>query len=189
MKNIILKTVILLLSFNVNAQSWNGIPISGSFTAIKANLSGKGFSLINKENNNAFFKGKINGIEYEVLTFCTPLTNEVAKLVVYLPKKNSWSDIKLEYEYVKDMLTEKYGIGESYAFFESPYYEGDGYEMSALQSEKCHYSSYWLKIETETNLSVSAEISMYKQVKVSYENKKNMKKAKDESDNINKKVF
>lgn len=189
MKKLIVKIAILLVSFNSYSQSWNGIPISGSFSTIKTNLSAKGFTLINSENNNAFFRGIVNGVDYEVLVFATPITYQVAKLVLYLPKRTNWTDIKYEYEYMKDMLTEKYGIANSYGFFDSPYYEGDGYEMSAIEAEKCHYSSYWLKISQEPNLSVATEISKYKQVKVTYENKANMNKSKEETNNLNKKVF
>lgn len=189
MKKLIVKIAILLVSLNSYSQSWNGIPISGSLNTIKTNLSAKGFTLVTNENNNAFFRGVVNGVDYEVLVFSTPITYQVAKLVVYLPKKTNWADIKYEYDYIKDMLTEKYGSSNSYRFFESPYYEGDGYEMSAIESEKCHYSSYWLKIDQEPNLAVATEISRYKQVKVTYENKANMKKSKEETDSQNKKVF
>jgi hypothetical protein len=37
------------------------------------------------------------------------------------------------------LLRSKYGKGESYEDFESPYYEGDGYEMTAVRIGKCNY--------------------------------------------------
>lgn len=189
MKSLIVILSFMVLSLNTFSQNWNGIPISGNFATLKANLLAKGFKLIGKENNFGTFKGNINGIEYEIISYSSPITDQLAKLIIYFPQKYSWSSIKSEFEYLREMFNEKYGVGECYYYFDDPYYEGDGYEMSAIKQEKCHYSCYWLNIPKEPNLSVSTTISSFQQVKVTYENNKNMEKAKEETDKINKKIF
>jgi hypothetical protein len=189
MKKLIVKIAILLVSLNSYSQRWNGIPISGSFNTIKNNLIAKGFTLVTKEKNTSAFKGEINNINYEVYVYCTPITDQVAQLMIYLPKRTTWYKLKEDYNDIKDLFTEKYGIGTKYEFFDNPYYEGDGYEMSAVELEKCNYSAYWLNIINEPNMSLSVMISKYNQVKLTYENKVNMEKASDETKNINKRVF
>jgi hypothetical protein len=179
-------TIFMLKSY---CQSWNGIPISGTFASLKTNMLSKGFRLIKKEGSSAYFEGSINGVNYEVVSYCTPISNQVANLSIYLPIKETWSAIKSEYKYIKELIIEKYGEPEQYEYFSSPYYEGDGYEMSAVVGEKCVFSAFWLNIRNEPNLSIMTEISKYKQVQINYQNNENIKKATQEKDALNKKVF
>lgn len=186
MKTLFLSALILLCSY-ANAQSWNGIPISGSIEQAKINLRNKGYVFMKSESNVYLFNGKTNGIESEVLVLLTPITKQVSKFVIFLDKKNNWDDLKDQYLYYKDILNTKYGIGDSYEYFKNPYYEGDGYEMSAVRLEKCKYVTYW--VNKVQNMSISCEISEYNQVKFTYENDTNMEIMKSEAQRKTSNVF
>ena len=68
------------------------------------------------------------------------------------------------------MFVKKYGNPtNNYEFFSKPYYEGDGYELSALRNEKCHYISAF---ETKNGV-VYLEISKFKKIEINYEDKAN----------------
>jgi hypothetical protein len=127
----------------------------------------------------------VNGTEYELFISFTPKTKQVWKLSVFLPEVTSWSRIKSEYENYLGLLTEKYGSPEkAYTFFSTPYYEGDGYEMSAIKLEKCHYSAFW-----SDSIGIWIEISKFQQVKIVYENAKNSAINDFEKKQINSQIF
>jgi hypothetical protein len=130
-------------------------------------------------------EGNIGSKTYEIVISVTPKTKQVWKLSVYLPKSENWSRIKDEYNEYLDLLTTKYGKPEkTYAFFASPYKEGDGYEMIAVGLEKCYYTAFW-----EDTIGVSIQISKFKQVNVSYENKKNSELRDAEKKEIDSNIF
>jgi hypothetical protein len=175
MKKVILVITIILASTNLFSQSFDGISISGDLPTIVSKFKTKGYQFDKyTENGSAIMKGKIAGIyNVELYIFVTPKTKKVCKVVGYLDKEQTWYNLKNEYEKFVQILTEKYGPADNtYNTFTSPYYEGDGYEMTAIGLEKCIYASIWLH---KSNLNLALEISKYKQVKFTYENDENMK--------------
>lgn len=45
---------------------------------------------------------------------------------------------------MKEILIKKYGeLTKDYAFFQSPYREGDGYEEQAIRVGKGHFAAFW----------------------------------------------
>jgi hypothetical protein len=123
----------------------------------------------------------------EIFLYETPKTKQLFKLTVYFEEASSWRSIKSQYERLLETLTSKYGEPDnSYANFKSPYYEGDGYEMSAIELDKCDFTAYWLN---KDNLSLSIQISKWKQVRLSYENDKLIDLYKIEKNEQNKTIF
>lgn len=167
MKKLLFLTL-LFLNINSHAQEFMGIKVDGTKADLITKFKAKGFKVTSNEEGSLFMDGgNIGGTDVEVLVLFTPKTKVAWKFVVFLPKRNDWYTIKAEYEKYKDLFTTKYGEPESdYHFFSSPYYEGDGYEMSAVGLEKCHYACYWKDY-------YSIDISKYKQVKIAYENPTN----------------
>jgi hypothetical protein len=132
-------------------------------------------------------KGKINLENVEIFLYETPKTKQLFKLTVYFEEASSWRSIKSQYERLLETLTSKYGEPDnSYSNFKSPYYEGDGYEMSAIELDKCDFTAYWLN---KDNLSLSIQISKWKQVRLSYENDKLIDLYKIEKNEQNKTIF
>ena len=171
--------IVLSSIFNLNAQTFDGIPISGDLPTMIAKLKAKGYIYENTDDGVASLKGKIASVyNVELLIFTTPKTKKVCKVVAYLDKNINWYSIKSEYEKFVGIITEKYGTPDTkYDFFSSPYEAGDGYEMTALAVEKCTFASYWFK---KNNTSIVVEISKYKQVKLGYENDEMMEIRKSE---------
>jgi hypothetical protein len=181
MKNLFIAIAILATSV-INAQEFNGVPIDGDLTTFVAKLKAKGFTLKEYIDNGAIIKGKVGTKDIDVYVFTTPKSKKVFKLSVYFPERSTWSFLKSEYEELVDIVTNKYGEPtSSYSSFKKPYYEGDGYEMSAVQLEKCNFASYWIK---QNNLTLAVEISKWKQINITYENDKNMAIKKEEMNKI-----
>jgi hypothetical protein len=186
MKNVIL-SVLLTISISTFGQYFNEVKIDGSSAEYIAKIKAKGYTVKEyyKNGNGAILKKDLN----ELYVFWTPKSKIVYKVSLYLPKKDSWYSIKAEYQKYSDILSSKYGEPKPdnvYAYFSKPYYEGDGYEISALSLGKVTYFTFWDLSATE-NLQLGLSISKYEQVEISYENHKNtLIKEKEQSDIDNK---
>lgn len=187
MKNLIL-AIGIFFSFGAQSQTFDGIPISGDLTTIISKFKAKGYTHKTTEDGVPIMKGKLASIyNVEVFIFTTPKTKKVSKIVAYLDEQQNWYTIKGEYEKLLNILINKYGTPDSkYDFFSSPYFEGDGFEMTAVASEKCSYAAYWFAKE---NTNIAIEISKYKQVKLAYENEANMKIATKEIESMTNSSF
>lgn len=154
----------------VSHLEFKGIPLTGKLDNFVKKLQEQGFSVENREGASVIMSGQFTGKEAEVYVFSTKKTHTVWKVVVFLPKQTSWYTIKSEYQYYVDMFKVKYGDPlHTYAFFSSPYYEGDGYEMQAVRLDKCNYFSSF----HPQNGVIYIEISKYQQVKIAYEDAAN----------------
>lgn len=183
MKKIAVITLALLVSIKGISQEFMGVKVDGSKATVTSQLISKGMVKSTTSTPSALiFKGYVSNTEIELFVFFTPKTNLAWKFVVYLPKRTSWYDLKSDYEKYLELFTNKYGTPtSSYNTFLSPYYEGDGYETSAVGLDKCLYSAFWEKY--------SVEISKYKQVKLTYENSENAEINKKEKNQINNANF
>jgi hypothetical protein len=187
-----MKHLFLIISFfisvSVFSQQFDGVNISGDLPTAISQYKAKGYTLSKLITNGAIMNGKLGGnTEIELFLLTTPKSKKVYKAIIYLPIKETWYAIKQNYLDYLEVLTTKYGTPhQSYDFFSKPYYEGDGYEMSALKLEKCTFSAYWLGVD---NTSIVIEISKYKQVMISYQNDANQKIASAERDALNNVSF
>jgi len=176
----VLMIMMLSISLLVNAQEFMGVKVEGTRTQIIEAFKAKGFRVTKNspEEKSIIMKGIINSKEIELFASFTPQSKKCWAFNVYLPEQTSWYDIKKEYNDYLDILIDKYGQpNNKYNFFSSPYYEGDGYEMSALRLEKCTYAAFWD--------FVSIQISKFKQVKIHYENATNAALDDEEKKKIN----
>ncbi len=108
-------------------------------------------------------------------------------MVAYLDEDISWSSLKYTYMRFLEILTDKYGNPDgSNESFTTPYYEGDGYELSAVGLDKVNYSAYWLN---KSAMNLGVEISTFKQVKLTYENKELMSLKRTEQAQIEASAF
>lgn len=186
MKNLIL-IIALFISVNIFAQSFDGVPISGDLPTAVAKYKAKGYSLSKYIEQGAILKGKVAGREIELFVFVTPKTKKVCKMVAFFDEETSWYSLKSTYNTFYDILTEKYGYpDDKFAKFLDPYYEGDGYELSAVGLDKSLFAAYWYR---KDNLTVAVEISKYKQVKLVYENNIMMDIKSKEQSEIESKAF
>jgi hypothetical protein len=181
--------VIALLMFSAVSfgQSFDGVPISGNIDVAVSKFKAKGYKVSQNAESAVIMKGMVAGEEVQIFVLYTPKTKVVFKLTAYFDEKNTWYSLKSHYEKYVQIMTEKYGEpNSSYTSFSNPYYEGDGYEMSAVQLEKCNYAAYWMN---KDNLTLGVEISKYKQVKLIYENDINVELYKKERGEQQKNIF
>jgi hypothetical protein len=184
MKKVALAIVAVLMIAFSYAQDFMGVKVDGKIDDVIRNMSAKGFTVVKKSPDNTYLKmkGKVGGENIEFAAVFTSVSKVCWKFVIYFDKDNSWYSLKAQYNKMLTMLTEKYGKPtDEFAFFTKPYYDGDGYELTALAVEKAHYAAYW------KNLSL--EISKFKQVSIGYENPDNIVKKDEEANRVNKNAF
>lgn len=86
------------------------------------------------------------------------------------PERTSWYRLKDEFQERCKNLTAKYGQPhDTYEFFSDPYKEGDGYEMQALENEKCVFAYAW----NLSNGSITCEMAKGGYIRIAYENTAN----------------
>lgn len=192
MKKHILSINILILIFlfwgntalaqdNADHLEFKGVPLNGKITEFVQKIEKQGFHTSERLETAVIMEGKFTGKDATILVAASKKSKTVWKVKVFLPKRTSWSSIKSDYMYYKEVFTKKYGNPtDNYEFFSKPYYEGDGYEMSALRNEKCHYISAY-----STNHGVIyIEMTSSEEIAISYEDKINteiMNREKEES--------
>jgi hypothetical protein len=150
-------------------MTFMGIPVSGSMTEFSKKLAEKGFVLENSKDKDLWkYTGSFLNKECELYLVGTQITQTVWKVLVAVPASSNWYSLKSDYNSVCDKLTNKYGVPENtFNFFSDPYYEGDGYEITAIKNEKCTYSKYW-KLPYGT---ISCQIMVSTDIGISYESK------------------
>lgn len=184
MKTALSIALFMLFTFGITkAQSghlsFKNIPINGTLNEFVEKLKNDDFILSEINDNIATMKGTFVNKSCELYIVSSPKTNIVWKVIVYLPKDENWYSLKIDYKNYKDQFIKKYGKQDkSYEFFSKPYYEGDGYEIQALNKEKCTYISFWEMSEG----SIFVSISKYSQISFTYEDAINVKKTRLEKE-------
>ncbi len=179
--------LVIVLFFLATTTLWGqeflGVKVDGKKDAVIAVFKSKGFILKSDKDNAALLNGSAGGKKVELYIHYTPISKLVWGFKIYLPEKTSWYSLKTDYQDFLNLFTEKYGDPEEkFEFFSSPYEEGDGYEMTAVATEKCTYSAYW-------GNKYSVSITQFKQVRLSYENELNVELKDKEKKQINKNAF
>lgn len=154
-------------------------PIDGTITEFASKMKAKGFVQTDVDKDIITMEGEFMGQKCKIYIVGTEKTKTVWKVSVYFDRKyTSWYSLKSDYNDIRDSYIGKYGMpAKNYHFFDSPYYEGDGYEMQAVKLDKCAYASFWDDME-DGNIMISIE--KYVQIKVSYEDRLNIEKGKEE---------
>jgi hypothetical protein len=161
-----------------------GIKVGGTREEVIYKFRAKGFTVVKNraDENTVIMAGKAGSMPIELYASFTPISGKCWALTVYLPEQTSWYSLKNQYEEYLEIMTSKYGRpNSSYSSFITPYYEGDGYELSALKLEKCIYSAFWN--------TCYIQMSKYLQVKIQYENTINSGLLDAERERVNKRVF
>jgi len=181
MKKLLLAIAIGLTSLSYG-QTFNGVYIGGSLDKAINSFKAKGYSITKFNDYGVEMKGKLGFDQVELYIFVTPKSKQVFKVVAYLPEHESWTSLKGQYNRYKEALINKYGgSDDGTEEFESPYYEGDGYELNAFTLGKATYNTLWLRRE---NLNLAIEISQFKQVKLTYENQQNIELKRNEMNEL-----
>jgi hypothetical protein len=168
MKTLLSVVILFLLSNHIRSQQFYGVNISGDLTTAIEKFKTKGFSHKATKDFGAIMKGRIVNQGVDLYIYVTPKTRTVFKMTLLYDVTNDFNKLSTQYSKMVNAMIEKYGkpdnVEEKFIF---PYEVGDGYELTALQFEKCIYSSSWVDRE---NMKLKIELSKSKQLKVEYEN-------------------
>jgi len=192
MRKLTTALVLMLISIVSHAQVFMGISVSGPVASFNAQLRAKGFVMDAQQTQGDLyvFNGTINLKDVEVVVVTTPTSKLVKKLVVFYEKQESWYSLKSEFAEIVEVITKKYGkADDNYAFFKSPYEEGDGYEMTAVATENCFYLSAWKANATYPNQTIAVRITKSKRVTLVYENDAMMAKGDAEQEKIDQNTY
>lgn len=181
----LITTLIVVLLFGLTGYAqknahitFRDVPIDGNINAFVKKLEAKGYTQEKTFDNGVRMSGSFLNKTCEVWVYCTPVSRTTTKVIVYMPKDNSWSSLKSTYLTLKEQYTKKYGTpSDEFEFFSTPYYEGDGYETQALELEKCTYSTYW---QVPYGV-IGVSISEFLQIRLVYEDAHNIKIMEKES--------
>lgn len=187
MKLLVAAIIFTLASISVKAQYYDGVYVGGSLQTVIDKYKEKGYKLETTHDWGASMIGQVGVRKIELYIFTTPKTKVVCKVVLFFTEKKTWANLKEDYLTYLQVLTDKYGSPDyNYNNFVTPYYEGDGYEMSAVELEKTNYVGIWFN---KNNTNIAIEISKYKQVKITYENAQNMQIKEKEQAQIDLRAF
>ncbi len=146
MKKILtLMTLIMAFATQLSAQSehftFRDIPITGTVEEFGERLKELGYTPTGIPTQ---YKGKFIGEDCILSVSSSEYTGLVYYVAVQFETTNSWISLKSNYSAIQELCTSKYGKPLlSLRSFDSPYYEGDGYEISAIKLGKCTYADIW----------------------------------------------
>jgi hypothetical protein len=166
------------------SQEFMGIHVSGSLQDAIFNLQKKGFKResVTESGNVVVFKGRVSNSSVTLVVHSTPKTKLVWAFKIIFEVQSSWYELKSQYNDLVKTLTNKYGEPtKTFQSFLSPYYEGDGYEMSALRVGKVVYLSSWNIVYIKINKSGA--------ISIQYENTVNSDLDTKEQEEIDKNIF
>lgn len=159
-------------------------PINGDVNSFIQCLTNGGYTISESYNytyHAASLKGSFAGkTDCSIAVIGTPKTHIVCSVMVFMQEHHIWSSIKSQYEELKNQLSRKYGNPVSYEYFSDPYFEGDGYELTALGCDHCTYLSMF---ET-TNGKISVSMSSGAKVMIVYQDKTNCEIRDKETNSI-----
>jgi hypothetical protein len=161
---------LLLLSTLSFSQTIDGITLGKPFTQVVSILTSKGFKPTEPSSPTIkSYLGRLsNGDDVKIMIVITPKSKLVWKLIIS-KDVYSWRQAKSTFDTYKEKLVNKYGpTTKDYTFFSEPYYDGDGYELQAIEMDKCTWFSYW---ETP-NITIQIKSFKYNaaSIWISYEN-------------------
>lgn len=151
--------------FSQEHMTFQGIPIDGNIKTFTKQMKKHGFKLVHRNNEVYSFKGRYISDGDNIMVYFSPKTTTVTMVWVsinfpLMSKTESWEYVKQQYDYVNNLVSRNYNTAEKEAteYFEPPYVEGDGNEISAILNKKIHYNTnYYLPqgriLVTITNVS------------------------------------
>ena len=150
MKNLLITLALVLSTMRLVAQTadnqhlmFKGVPIDGTLSEYVEKMKLNGFTLLGSENNGAMFNGEF--ANYQNCKIGVGTSNKkdlVSTVFVMFPEREEWNDLYGDYNRLKQMLSEKYGIpNESKEKWENGYEPSLALRMSALKRGECNFKT------------------------------------------------
>lgn len=182
MKRIFVALIISLIALSASAQEHlkvKGIPIDGSTTSFVAKLRAAGLTTNTKYSQalgRPILDGDFANLKDCKYSFLETSDGTVCKVLIMSDYITGWYSCKSKYNDLKDLLKSKYKVDGEYEAFRNPYYEGDGYELSAISQEKAIWKTFFSCDEGNISVSIEASDSREGYISVVYEDKINAAK-------------
>jgi hypothetical protein len=141
-------SIVLFFISSLTAQTteiphlmFKGVPIDGTLSEYVEKMKLNGFTLLGSENNGALFNGEF--ANYQNCKIGVGTSNKkdlVSTVFVMFPEREEWNDLYGDYNRLKQMLSEKYGIpNESKEKWENDYEPSLAFRMSAIKRGECNF--------------------------------------------------
>jgi hypothetical protein len=181
----IIALVLLFITILASAQEhlkFKNVPIDGSLNSFVQKLNDEGLALdLEKYSNQiAVLHGDFAGLSNCTFHILTTKSGTVCKVMVTSDNYYSWRTVKSEYNKYKELYLGKYTYEAEYEFFSRPYYEGDGYELSAIALDKAHFVTFFKAEGGGITVRIGAINSSKGFIRFIYEDDKNMNRYSDE---------
>ena len=106
--------VVTLVSFAQNDTehlTFKGVPIDGTLSEYVKKMKSAGFEYLEGGIDYAVLQGDFAGFkDCNVLIYTLDAINVVSKICVLFPECNVWSSLEQNYNLLKSMLSQKYGV-------------------------------------------------------------------------------
>ncbi len=185
---LVILLTLLVLNYSSFSQSFMGITIDGTQSAIKSKLLQKGFKFIEGNDIGYLYQGKLNNEDISIFVRNTILSKKVYGFFIKFRNiKDSWSQLESEFENKNLILEEKYGTAfKEERKYEYPFDENDEMHLTALESGKLSYNNLWNQVGENKSMDIVLAISRDKTIVMLYSNTLNREIAKKEELNQNK---
>jgi hypothetical protein len=141
-----------------NTYRFADIPWLSPAGQVHSSLTSRGYSYSRQlDDGTLIFSGQILNRTSNIFCVFDPNDQLVKILVVSTP--STYKEIQ-EYRDARDTLIKKYGFPKhNLEYFEDPYYDGDGYERSAIQMNKATFQATWSNLQDDS-LSVALDTDL-----------------------------
>ena len=186
MKKILAALFISLIALSVSAQNHlkiKGIPIDGNINTFVNKLKNAGLkqnTLFSESLGRTILEGDFAELHNCKWAFLSTKNGTVCKVIIMSDYITGWFSCKEKYNEMKALLNTKYELIGSYEYFKNPYYDGDGYELSALSQKKGDWQCFFKCEEGVINLVLDAVDTREGYINISYEDNINMAKYTEE---------
>lgn len=121
---------------------FKGININGPKEEVADCLQKFGYEFVNETEDAILLYGKFAGIDdCTIFVLASEYTHQTYCVMV-VTEASTWWNIKADYDRLKEILIKKYGKpSSSIEYFNDPYDEGDGYELTALSTGNVTYAT------------------------------------------------
>lgn len=163
MKNLLMTLVLVLSTMRLVAQTadnqhlmFKGVPIDGTLSEYVEKMKLNGFTLLGSENNGAMFNGEFaNYQNCKIVVGTSNKKDLVSTVFVMFPEREEWNDLYGDYNRLKQMLSEKYGIpNESKEKWENDYEPSFAFRMSAIKRGECNFTTTFVTPNGEIQLRI-----------------------------------
>lgn len=159
MKRLLSALLLILSVWTAAAQDhlrFEGLPMMSEYATFTRQLRKKHFRYVTKDHNEPFMEGKVLNEKAHVTLLVTPKTYRVYMILASYPQRETWSQLKNQYESMKMKLYVRYGDPQlSLEQFATRRAEKD--PMSGLEVGECSFVSTWTVPGGEIALSIAAD--------------------------------